>query len=66
MKRENPRTNRFLEELRLANWALESPTAVIMPNMMQKRPPMIGSGIVTKKAPSFEKRPKTTMTAPPY
>ena len=40
---ENPRTKRFLVELRLMNWRFDKPTAVIIPNMTQKIPPTIGS-----------------------
>jgi hypothetical protein len=32
-------------------WRLESPTAVMMPNMTQKMPPTIGCGMVRKSAP---------------
>jgi hypothetical protein len=42
-KMENPRMKRFLVELRLTNWRLDNPTAVIIPNMTQKMPPTIGS-----------------------
>ena len=38
------------------NWTLESPTAVMMPNMTQKMPPMIGVGIVKKRAPNCAKK----------
>lgn len=34
------------------------PVAAIMPNMTQKIPPMIGSGIVIKRAPNFDNKPK--------
>ena len=49
--RGKPRTTRFLVELRSTNWRLERPTAVMIPNMTQKIPPMIGSGMVTQRAP---------------
>lgn len=34
------------------------PAAVIMPNMTQKMPPMIGSGIETNRDPNLETAPK--------
>ena len=64
-KRENPSTNRFREELRSMNCRLESPTATMIPNMAQKMPPMIGSGMLTKNAPNLENRLNTIMNMAP-
>ena len=52
-KIEKPKTKRFLGELRSTNWRLERPTAVMIPNITEKMPPMIGSGMVTKRAPTL-------------
>ena len=60
---EKPRTKRFLVELRSTNWRLERPTAVMMPNMTVKIPPMIGFGMVTMRAESLDKTPKRIMMA---
>ena len=65
-KIEKPMTKRFLVELRSTNWRLDSPTAVMMPNMTQKMPPTIGCGMVKKRAPSFEMRPTMSMMMAPY
>ena len=62
-KMEKPRTKRFLVELRSTNCRLERPTAVMMPNMTVKIPPMIGLGMVTMRAASLEKIPKRIMMA---
>jgi hypothetical protein len=38
---------------------LAKPVAAIIPNRTQNMPPMIGSGMVIKRAPNFDKTPKT-------
>ena len=60
---EKPRTKRFLVEFKSTNWRLERPTAVMMPNMTVKIPPMIGLGMVTMRAASLERTPKRIMMA---
>ena len=37
-----------------------------MPKVMQKTPPMMGDGIVTKKAPTLLKAPSTNIITPAY
>ena len=64
--KEKPRTNKFLDEFRSTNCKFDRPTAAIIPNMTQKIPPTIGSGIVMKKAPNLERRPKMIMNMAPY
>ena len=59
-------TNRFLDELRSTNWRLESPTAAMMPNMTQKRPPMMGEGMVRNRAPTLFKTPNNSMMTPAH
>ena len=66
MNRENPRMKRLRDELRSMNCTLERPTAAIIPNMTMKIPPTTGSGMVMKKAPNFEKRPKKIMMRAPH
>ena len=43
--------NEDLVELRSTNCRFDRPTAVMIPNMTEKIPPIIGSGMVTNKAP---------------
>ena len=62
---ENPRMNKFLVEFRSTNCRLEIPTAAIIPNITQKMPPTIGSGMVRKKAPNLLRRPKKIMIIAP-
>ena len=62
---ENPRMNKFLVEFRLTNCRFDNPTDETMPNMTQKIPPIIGSGIVTNNAPNFENSPNKIMIKPP-
>jgi len=45
----------------LTNWRFDNPAAVIIPNMTQKVPPMMGSGIVMKRAPILDKTPKRSI-----
>ena len=37
------------------------PVGVIMPNMIQKMPPIMGSGMVTNRAPNLENIPNTSI-----
>ena len=48
----------FLEEFMSAYCRFAIPTAVIIPNMTMKTPPMIGSGMVTNSAPNLPSMPK--------
>ena len=54
---EKPRTSKFLDELRSINCKLANPVAAIIPNRIM--PPMMGSGIVMKRAPNLDKTPNT-------
>ena len=56
---EKPRTSKFLDELRSINCKLANPVAAIIPNRTQKMPPMMGSGIVMKRAPNLDKTTNT-------
>ena len=56
---EKPRTSKFLDELRSIHCKLANPMAAIIPNRTQKMPPMMGSGIVMKRAPNLDKTPNT-------
>ena len=58
---ENPRMSKFLDEFKSMNCKFERPVAAIMPNMTQNTPPIIGSGIVMKRAPNFDKTPKKSI-----
>jgi len=55
---ENPKIKIFRELERSQYFKFEIPTPVIKPNMTQNKPPITGSGIVTKNAENFDKRPK--------
>ncbi len=55
---EKPRTSKFLDELRSINCKLANPVAAIIPKRTQNMPPIIGSGMVIKREPNFDKTPK--------
>jgi hypothetical protein len=65
-KMEKPITRRLRGELRSTNWRLERPTAVIMPNMTQKMPPMMGVGTVRKRAPTLLTTPNRMSMSAAY
>ena len=54
---ENPKMKMFLELDKSQYFKFAIPTPATRPNMIQKSPPMTGSGIVTKKAENFGKSP---------
>ena len=62
---EKPSMNKFRVEFKLTNWRFDNPTDETMPNMTQKMPPIIGSGIVTNNAPNLENRPNIIIIKPP-
>ena len=57
---------RFLVEFRSTNCRFDSPTAVMIPNMTEKMPPMMGSGIVTNSAPTLLHTPMKSSMAAAY
>lgn len=65
MNKENPNTNRFLEEFKSTYCKDDNPTAVVMANMTQNTPPTTGSGMVTKRAPIFPNIPKIIIKRAP-
>lgn len=65
MNKENPNINKFLDEFRSTKCNGESPTELITANIMQKMPPIIGSGMVTKRAPNFPSIPNNIIRTDP-
>lgn len=65
MKREKPRTKRFLEELRSTYCRVDRPTDEMMANITQNTPPTTGSGIVTNTAPTLPSIPNANMMIAP-
>lgn len=59
--RDTPRIT-VLRELRETSSKVDKPTDTIMPTVTIKIPPMIGSGIVAKKAATFPKTARNIKT----
>ena len=65
MKKAKPRMKRLRAEFRSTNCRFDSPTAVIIPNIVQYIPPTIGDGMVVNSPPNFPKQASTIMIAAP-